>query len=137
MRKSTAILAASSALSWSGTLAARTCAPGAQFLWNIGDIRYDGADKSKNGAKSATFAASVMPRGGTMQECVAEWPETWAGWYDGGSDIIWSDCIWTGAGGRLDKSISFAVDWKAKTLYLAHTYDCARETGYDNPETAT
>jgi hypothetical protein len=114
-----------------GANAARVCS-NATYPWRIGDMRFDGADPSK-GDGHATVAASIAPTtaaaGGTLFECVSSWPESWAGWYQGGSNIIWSDCIWTGNGPRSDKTVSFALDWKNRTMYLTHTFDCSNING--------
>jgi hypothetical protein len=120
---------AATALFPSGARAARSCdnATGT-FQTRLGDVRYDGPDPSKaNGL--ATIAASLQGSGQPLYECVGQWPEAWAGWYQGGSNLIWSDCIFTGAGNRPDDTVSFAVDWKSKTMYLAHTFACSGNQG--------
>ncbi len=125
-----ALLAFATALSlFSGANAVRVCGTSAAasptYQWKVGDLRYDGADPSK-GNGFATVAASIVPGGvNTLFECVAEWPESWAGWYEGGSNIVWSDCIWTGSGPALDKTVSFAMDWENRTMYLSHTFGCS------------
>ncbi|KAK1761696.1 hypothetical protein QBC33DRAFT_462861 [Phialemonium atrogriseum] len=100
------------------------------YQWRINAVRYDGADPS-SGSGDATVAVSISPNSSTLFECVAEWPEEWAGWYEGGSNIIWSDCIWTGNGPRNDNTVSFATDWKNKTMYLTHSFDCSDREGTD------
>lgn len=109
--------------------AARACAA-ESFQWTVLDARFDGADPSKDNASYATFAASVVPgTRGTFFECVVSWPEAWNGWYQGGNNIIWSDCIWSGAGPTSDKTISFALDWKEKKMYFSHTFACSDKRG--------
>lgn len=114
----------------SGAHAARSCdgATGT-FQYRLGDVRYDGPDPNKaNGL--ATIAASLQSSSQTpLYECVGQWPEAWAGWYQSGSNLVWSDCIFTGAGVGPDETVSFAVDWKSKTLYLAHTFACSGKQG--------
>lgn len=123
--------AAAVVLSPSGAYAARSCdgSTAASFQYRLGDVRYDSPDPSKaNGL--ATIAASLQSTSQTpLYECVGQWPESWAGWYDGGSSLIWGDCIWTGAGAGQDETVSFAVDWKSKTMYLAHTFACSNKQG--------
>ncbi|KAI1486188.1 hypothetical protein F5X96DRAFT_261195 [Biscogniauxia mediterranea] len=100
------------------------------YLWRVGDARYDGADPSQ-GNEKATLAVSIVPGNSTYAtffECVAEWPEPWAGWYEDGS-IIWSDCIWAGNGPTYDTTVSFAVDWKTREMYISHTFDCSDKQG--------
>ena len=110
----------------SGATAARACANGTYAI-RVGDVRYDSADKR---TQFATIALALSYNGGTpIYECNAQWPETWAGWYNGGSNIVWGDCIWTGAGSGSDTSIAFAVDWKTTTLYLSHTFACSDKQG--------
>lgn len=61
------------------------------YQWTVGDARYDGADPSDPDGTS-TVAISIIPGTGTgyaaFFECVGEWPGTWDGWYEGGSDIV-------------------------------------------------
>lgn len=111
-----------------GAHAARPCSGTGSFQYPMGDVRYDGPDPSK-GNDIATIAASLGRS--PLYECVAQWPESWAGWHEseGGSRLIWADCIWTGAGLGQDESVSFAVDWKTKTMYLAHVFDCSDDPG--------
>jgi hypothetical protein len=110
----------------SGADAARACANGT-YQFRLGDVRYDSADQS---TQFATIAASLSYTGGTpLYECNAQWPESWAGWYEGGSNVIWGDCIWTGAGAGYDTAVSFAVDWKGRTMYLSHTFACSDKLG--------
>ncbi|KAI0599617.1 hypothetical protein F4775DRAFT_119142 [Biscogniauxia sp. FL1348] len=100
------------------------------YLWRVGDARYDGADLGQNN-EQATLAISIMPGNSTYAtffECVAEWPEPWAGWYEDGS-IIWSDCIWAGNGPTYDTTVSFAVDWKTREMSISHTFDCSDKQG--------
>ncbi|KAK0702191.1 hypothetical protein B0H67DRAFT_455401, partial [Lasiosphaeris hirsuta] len=100
------------------------------FQYRVVDARYDSADPSRKGSL-ATIAASLGNSASPLYECVAQWPESWAGWYEGGHDIIWSDCIWNGAGSGQDKTVSFAVDWKKKVMYLSHTFACSDKKGSD------
>ncbi|KAK0621702.1 hypothetical protein B0T17DRAFT_300502 [Bombardia bombarda] len=101
------------------------------------DLRWDGADPSK-GNQFATFAASLGNGATPLYECNSQWPEAWAGWYEGGnSSIIWSDCIWTGAGSGPDKTVSFALDWRTKIMYMSHTFACSDKRGSDGLATGT
>jgi hypothetical protein len=114
-----------------GATAARPCggSSGGQFQYRLGDVRYDGPDPSKNN-DLATIAASLQSSSQTpLYECVGQWPEAWAGWYEGGSNLVWGDCIFTGAGTGQDETVSFAVDWENKTMYLAHTFTCSDQQG--------
>ncbi|AEO63837.1 8a6155d9-adbd-4eaf-95f6-142ba3150200 [Thermothielavioides terrestris] len=139
MFKSALIFALSTALLPSRALAARPCngSSSGSFEYRLGDVRYDGPDPSKVNGLS-TIAASLQNDYQTpLYECVAEWPEAWAGWYEGGSNPIWADCIFTGAGLGQDETVSFAVDWKAKTMYLAHTFACSDKQGSEGLATGS
>ncbi|KAI1342159.1 hypothetical protein F5Y15DRAFT_430592 [Xylariaceae sp. FL0016] len=116
----------SSAVSAARVCDSTTAAP--TYQWRITDARFDGADPAQpNG--TAIFAASIVPGAtSTFFECVAEWPEAWDGWY-GDGNIIWSDCIWSGAGPTNDTSVSFALDWKNRTMYLSHSFSCSDHEG--------
>ncbi|KAI1799430.1 hypothetical protein F4811DRAFT_106598 [Daldinia bambusicola] len=117
-----------------GAIASRACGSGtnvsSQYQWHVGAARYDGAEPGKK--DSATIAVSIAPGNqtmGTFFECVAEWPESWEGWYEDGN-IIWSDCIWAGNGRTYDTAVSFALDWRNnRTMYISHTYACSDNQG--------
>ena len=112
--------------------AARSCdsSTAGSFQYRLGDVRYDSPDSNADNGLS-TIAASLQSSSQTpLYECVGQWPEEWAGRYEGGSSLIWGDCIWTGAGSGQDDTVSFAVDWKSKTMYLAHTFACSNKQGY-------
>ncbi|KAI0813602.1 hypothetical protein GGR55DRAFT_635045 [Xylaria sp. FL0064] len=107
------------------------------YLWRVSDARFDGADPSITDAK-AVVAVSIIPNTtNTFFECVAEWPESWAGWSPVDGNIIWSDCIWSGAGPTLDTTVSFALDWKNRTMYLSHTFACSDKKGSDSMATGS
>ncbi|KAI1258735.1 hypothetical protein F5Y18DRAFT_444019 [Xylariaceae sp. FL1019] len=109
--------------------AARVCgstSTPSTYAWRINDARYDGDDPSAQNA-SATVAIGMAPTGGALCECVAEWPVSWDGSLD--SNIVWSDCIFTGAGLSLDTSVAFGLDWKNSTMYFSHTYACSDTQG--------
>ena len=92
-------------------------------------MRYEGADPAK-ASGLAIIGVSIVPQPrGTFFECVGQWPEKWNGWFEGGSDIIWSDCINTGAAGTTDRTVSMGLDWKTKTMYLTHTFQCSDKQG--------
>ncbi|KAL1838406.1 hypothetical protein VTJ49DRAFT_2690 [Mycothermus thermophilus] len=114
----------------SGAWAARPCTgETVNFEYRLGDVRYDGPDPSKNNGL-ATIAASLQTSTGTpVFECVAQWPEQWAGWFEGDNKPVWADCIFTGAADAQDDTVSFAVDWKTKTIYLVHTFGCSDKPG--------
>ncbi|KAI0846069.1 hypothetical protein F5Y00DRAFT_272314 [Daldinia vernicosa] len=119
-----------------GVVASRVCGTGtnasSEYQWHVGAARYDGAEPGGKGA--ATIAVSIVPGNltmGTFFECVAEWPESWEGWYEDGN-IIWSDCIWAGNGRTSDTAVSFALDWKNnRTMYISHTFACSDKEGSD------
>lgn len=101
------------------------------YQWRLSDARYDGADPADSG-NLATLAVSIVPTNrnyGTFFECVASWPQAWNGWHDGGENIIWSDCIWAGNGFTDDTTVSFAMDWSKKTMYVSHTFACSDAQG--------
>ncbi|KAI1772821.1 hypothetical protein F4818DRAFT_125659 [Hypoxylon cercidicola] len=119
-----------------GAIAARVCGTNSSstYPWTVGDGRYDGADPSVvNG--TATVAFSIMPSAGsgysTFFECMGEWPEAWGGYFEGGDKLIWGDCIWAGNGPNSDATVSFALDWKNRTMYLSHTFACSDIEGSD------
>ncbi|KAK0614663.1 hypothetical protein B0T14DRAFT_438455 [Immersiella caudata] len=112
---------------------ARVCGNGTSpasgsFQHNLIDVRYDGPDPDKDLGVS-TIAVALGSGSTPIYECVAQWPEAWGGWYEGGSNAIWSDCIGTGAGFGQDKTVSFSVDWKTKTIRLTHSFDCSDRQG--------
>ncbi|KAI2465374.1 hypothetical protein F4781DRAFT_438848 [Annulohypoxylon bovei var. microspora] len=102
------------------------------YEWHVGAGRYDGPGPGQSDG-TATVALSIVPgtsATGTFFECVAEWPGSWAGWYEGGN-IVWSDCIWAGNGQTYDTAVSFAMDWKNHTMYISHTFACSDIQGSD------
>ncbi|KAI0206572.1 hypothetical protein F4808DRAFT_466587 [Astrocystis sublimbata] len=114
-----------------------TSDPAPSYLWRVGDARFDGAAPDAEGGK-AVVAVSIIP--GTTNsffECVAEWPESWAGWSPEDGNIIWGDCIWSGAGPTYDTAVAFAVDWKNRTMYLSHTFPCSDKNGSDSMATGS
>ncbi|KAH9987436.1 hypothetical protein F4779DRAFT_284989 [Xylariaceae sp. FL0662B] len=125
------LLAFATALWLSGANAARACgntATPSTYQWSVGAARYDGAVSGDTAESTATVAISIVPGNrpmGTFFECVAEWPVSWAGWYEYGDKIIWSDCIWAGNGLTYDTTVSFALDWKNRTMYVSHTFACS------------
>ena len=101
------------------------------YQWRLSDARYDGADTTDSG-DTATVAVSIVPTNrtyGTFFECVASWPEAWEGWHEGGENIIWSECIWAGNGFTDDTTVSFAMDWARKAMYVSHTFACSDAQG--------
>ena len=115
--------------------AARVCGGGtatSTYQWRVSDARYDGADPNSDSSGAATVAVSIVPTNrayGTFFECVASWPEAWEGWHDAGENIIWSDCIWAGNGFTDDTTVSFALDWTNRTMYVSHTFACSDAEG--------
>lgn len=123
-------LAAALSLSAGGN-AARVCGNGTTALaypFTLGDMRYDDGGPS-DGNQTATIAISLTQQGAPSWECVSQWPASWAGWYEGGSDIIWTACVWTGATQVVDDTVSFATDWKNLTMYLTNTFTCSTDPG--------
>jgi hypothetical protein len=128
-----ALASAALVLVSNGANAARVCKGDASgslpnYQLRIGDLRYDG-DNPGSKVPFGTVAANLMYTTTPLYECVAQWPVSWAGYYEGGSSIIWSDCIYTGAGPGQDNTVSFAMDWKKKTFYLTHSFACSDEPG--------
>lgn len=121
------------ALLSSGSTAARACGSlngtsPMTYQYNLLELRWDSADPSKQN-QFATISANLGDGFYPLYECNAEWPESWAGRYMGGTSIIWSDCIATGAGLTKDETVSFAVDWRNRTMYLSHTFACSDRSG--------
>jgi hypothetical protein len=137
MRSGLVAFVSATALSLSsGANAGRACLNGTttstgSYEWRLSDFRYDGPYPGKD-IQWSTIVANL---GGTSEtplfECAVRWPECWAGWKEGGSNIIWSECIWIGDGddASVDKTISFAVDWKSRIMYLSHTFACSDKGG--------
>lgn len=92
MRNAAATLAAALSLA-AGATAARVCGTNSSstYQWTVGDGRYDGADPGVDDS-TATVSFSIMPTAGsgysTFFECMGEWPEAWAGWYEGGDKLV-------------------------------------------------
>ncbi|KAH8879371.1 hypothetical protein GQ53DRAFT_705965 [Thozetella sp. PMI_491] len=61
----------------------------------------------------------------TFFTCFAQWPEAWGGRIDGNGSLVWNDCTWTGPSDTNDLIVSFAMDWKSRTVAAAHTYACS------------
>jgi len=102
--------------------AARGCgAAGASptYRWSVRDFRYDGG----SGAGDDATVSVVLSPSTNLHSCLGSWPEASGGRSDG--RLIWNDCIWTGPGATQEYTVSFAVDWKTKTGYVAHTYQCS------------
>ncbi|KAK4186207.1 hypothetical protein QBC35DRAFT_516406 [Podospora australis] len=132
-----AILLVAGALLTSVANAARACNTDS-YTYRILEARYDGPDQSKPGSNVSTIALSLGTSTTPLYECVAQWPEAWEGWYQGGDkNIIWTDCIWTGAGSGADKTVSVAVDWRKKVVHLSHTFACSNKQGSDGLATGT
>ncbi|KAI8624138.1 heterokaryon incompatibility protein-domain-containing protein [Xylariaceae sp. FL1651] len=133
-------IAVVTALFLKGADAARICGSSnasSTYLWRVSDARYDGADPSKSNSM-AVVGISIVPNStNTFFDCVAEWPEAWAGWSAEDNNIIWSDCIWSGAGPTFDTTVAFAVDWRNRTMYLSHTFSCSDKKGSNSMATGS
>lgn len=137
MRGTNAILLLAGAILPAAVNAARAC-NAASFTHRILEARYDGPDQSKPASNLSTIALSLGSATTPLYECVAQWPESWEGWYQGGDkNPIWTDCIWTGAGTGPDKTVSVAVDWRKKVVYLTHTFACSDKQGSEGLATGT
>ncbi|VBB76485.1 Putative protein of unknown function [Podospora comata] len=120
-----------------GVQAARQCSTTTGYTHRVLDARYDGPDVDKPGSDLATISVSLSSSTTPLYECVAQWPESWKGFHNVTEKLIWSDCIWTGAGSGADKSVAFAVDWNKKVVYLAHVFACSDREGTDGLATGT
>lgn len=112
-----------------GVQAARQCSTTTGYTHRVLDARYDGPDVDKPGSDLATISVSLSSSTTPLYECVAQWPDSWKGFHNVTEKLIWSDCIWTGAGSGADKSVAFAVDWNKKVVYLAHVFACSDREG--------
>ena len=113
---------------------ARSCAQRTHSI-RVGDLRYDGPDPLKRTNTStiglSLLGEALLPTGPSpLYECFVEWPEPWKGWYRGEKELVWADCIFTGAGAGGDERVSFAVDWKEKKVWLGHLFECSDMEGY-------
>ncbi|KAK0672424.1 hypothetical protein QBC41DRAFT_381237 [Cercophora samala] len=120
-----------------GVQAARQCSTTTGYTHRVLDARYDGPDVDKPGSDLATISVSLSSSTTPLYECVAQWPESWKGFHNVTEKLIWSDCIWTGAGTGADKSMAFAVDWNKKVVYLAHVFACSDRQGTEGLATGT
>jgi len=102
-----------------GSSAARNCGAAASYRWSVRDFRYDGGAT----AEAESTVSVVLSPSTNLHSCLGSWPEASGGRVDG--RLIWNDCIWTGPGETQEYTVSFAVDWKTKTGYVAHTYTCS------------
>lgn len=116
------------ALLYRAVSAARSCA-NSTSPWTLSDFRYQGPDPTTRGSgPDAVVSAYLSPgRGNTLYSCIAQWPESWNGRVNGSENgaLIWADCYWTGPGDNAEDSVSFAVDWKTKTFYMANSFTCS------------
>ena len=106
----------------SGATAARNCgAAGASptYRWSVRDFRYDAPATANDDASVSV----VLSPSTNLHSCLGSWPEASAGRSEG--RLIWSDCIWTGPSDTQEYTVSFALDWKTKMAYVAHTYQCS------------
>src|SRR3569833_488939 len=92
--------------------------------WSVTDLRFDGADPRKKDNISTLSVALLPATPQTRFSCYGQWPESWEGYFQGNGPLIWVDCLWTGPGAKADLTVSFGMDLKAQTAYIAHTYNC-------------
>ncbi|KAK1753589.1 hypothetical protein QBC47DRAFT_403932 [Echria macrotheca] len=105
--------------------AARSCPETpTPIQWSLSEFTYDAADPTAHG-KAATNAAVglYLTTGSNENSCYGQWPEAWDGRAKTG-ELIFFSCI--NNRGRMDDStVSFGVDWKNRTIHVAHSYICA------------
>ena len=117
--------------SWVGAIAARTCGTGTgagtdpTYQWTVNDWRYDGPDPKQKDT-TAIVRTTLTPGGTrTLFTCFSQWPDAWGGLSENGTALVWNDCVWTGPGDTSDVTVSFAMDWKTRTVYVSHTFVCS------------
>jgi hypothetical protein len=111
------------------TSAARSCAS-STYPWTLSDFRFQSPDPTTPGSGTDVVVSAYLtpgPRGNTLFSCLAQWPGSWNGRVNGSetSALIWADCQWTGPSDTMEDSVSFALDWKAKKLFMSHSFTCS------------
>ncbi|KAK4183257.1 hypothetical protein QBC35DRAFT_544255 [Podospora australis] len=111
-----------------GATAQRACG-NATFPWTISEWTYDGPERGRSGRVGTdSVVGLLLSNGGTTYSCIGTWPEDWEGWDERGSALIWHLCL-NNFGRSVDETLSFAVDWKNRTLHVSHTFKCLEDTG--------
>jgi hypothetical protein len=122
-------LMAIAAALWVEISTARPCGSGtgtgSTYQWSIGAWTFDGPDPTKANSSNVVVGTYLIPSTTrTLYSCIAEWPEAWKGYFEGGSNLVWADCRWTGPGKKTDDTVAFAMDWKNRTLHMANIFAC-------------
>ncbi len=75
------------------------------YAWTISDWKYvAGPDPDNGNVPTAAVSGYLTPgRTGNLYSCFAQWIEPWAGRFQGGSQLIWNDCMWTGPNGNTEE----------------------------------
>ncbi|KAK0702240.1 hypothetical protein B0H67DRAFT_558546 [Lasiosphaeris hirsuta] len=116
--------------------AARSCESIA-FQWTVSEFTYDAPDSTAVGRGAIdAFVGLYLKTGGADYSCYGSWLDAWGGRVDRGKDLIWYHCI-NSKGRAVDETVSFAIDWKNRTLDAAHTYLCNGGSNTNLPWVAT
>ncbi|KAK5655137.1 hypothetical protein OQA88_6036 [Cercophora sp. LCS_1] len=106
-------------------LAARPCPASPQVQWTISEYTYDAPDPTARGRAAINAAVGLyLSTGSAEHSCFGQWPEAWNGWSADNATLIWSSCI-NNRGRMDDTTVSFAMDWRTRTLHAAHTFVCS------------
>jgi len=106
--------------------AARPCLNSPPMVqWTISEWTYDAPDPTGFGrAKTDAVVGLYLTTGQTDHSCFGQWPDGWDGWADGGETLVYFSCI-NNRGRMDDTTLSFAMDWKTRTMHVVHTYVCS------------
>ncbi len=128
MRNSTSILAGTfwAAFGLMGATASRSCPePLLPIAWVISEWTYDAPDPTAPGRAATDAAVGLyLTTGRTDFSCFGSWPDGWDGWAERGETLIWYACD-VNRGRKDDETVSFAMDWKTRTIHTAHAYTCS------------
>ncbi|KAK3322743.1 hypothetical protein B0H66DRAFT_555135 [Apodospora peruviana] len=104
--------------------ASRPCnSPNTPIKWTLGEFTYDAPDKTSPDTVVGLYLTTST---GTDYSCYGAWrPESSAGFLESSNTtIIWFPCV-NSKGRAIDRTVSFAMDWRRKVLRAAHMFDCS------------
>lgn len=131
MKPQNSLLLAAASLLPSAALATRTCSPSTPpTKWTVSEFTYDAPDISSLPGREAVDAVVGLYL--TDYSCYGAWNESWGGLAPQNpslpetikAPLIWFPCV-NSRGRAVDETVSFAVDWPARELHVAHMYTCS------------